>query len=78
MTRKTRITITTLVLLLLLSSSYFIYIEEQGNFHTITYGEAYRSAQLDRDELVYYIKKYNIKSIVNLRGKNPEIPWNTI
>ncbi len=46
------------------------YLEEQGNFHPITLGEAYRSAQLDRDELEYYIRKFEIRSIINLRGKN--------
>ena len=50
-------------------------MEEQGNFHPITYGEAYRSAQLDADEMEHYIKKYNIQSMVNLRGKNPEASW---
>jgi protein tyrosine/serine phosphatase len=75
MTRKYKILVSLFVLLFLSSASYFLYMEEQGNFHTITYGEAYRSAQLDTDEFEYYIKKYNIKSIVNLRGKNPELPW---
>ena len=74
-TRKTKFSITTLVLLVILSASYFFYMEEQGNFHTITQGEAYRSAQLDRDEYEYYIKKYNIKSIVNLRGEHPDELW---
>jgi protein tyrosine/serine phosphatase len=61
--------------LLLLLTGYILYFGEQGNFHTITPGEAYRSAQLDRDELEYYIKKYNIKSILNLRGDNPDADW---
>lgn len=74
--RKKKILITTLVLLLLLlTASYFLYMEEQGNFHAITHGEAYRSAQLDRDELEYYINRYNIRSIINLRGKHPDKPW---
>jgi protein tyrosine/serine phosphatase len=50
-------------------------MEEQGNFHVITPGEAYRSAQMDRDELEYYIKKYGIRSILNLRGENADKPW---
>jgi protein tyrosine/serine phosphatase len=50
-------------------------MEEQGNFYPITDNEAYRSAQLDRDELDYYIKKYNIKSIINLRGRHLDEPW---
>ncbi len=75
MIRKIKIPIMMLVLFILLSASYFFYMEEQGNFHTITQGKAYRYAQLDRDELEYYIKKYNIKSILNLRGKNQDAPW---
>lgn len=51
------------------------YLEEQGNFHPITPGEAYRSAQMDRDELEYYIRKYGIHSIINLRGGHRGEPW---
>jgi protein tyrosine/serine phosphatase len=75
MSRKLKLFIIVSILLLLLTASFILYMEEQGNFHPITHGEAYRSAQLDRDELEYYIKKYNIKSILNLRGKNQDAPW---
>ena len=51
------------------------YLEEQGNFHPITPGEAYRSAQLDKDELEYYIRKFGIRSIINVRGKKNSQPW---
>ena len=51
------------------------YLEEQGNFHPITPGEAYRSAQLDQDELEYYIHKFGIRSIINLRGKKNGRSW---
>lgn len=72
---RLRFFIAVLVLLALPAGSYFLYMEEQGNFHSITEGEAYRSAQLDRDELDYYIKKYNIRSIINLRGRNLNESW---
>ena len=64
-----------LTAVLFLPASYFIYMEEQGNFHAITPGEAYRSAQLDGDELQHYICKYNIKSIINLRGQRTDRRW---
>jgi len=64
-----------LTAVLFLPASYFIYMEEQGNFHVITPGEAYRSAQLDSDELRHYIRKFNIKSIINLRGKRAGRSW---
>jgi protein tyrosine/serine phosphatase len=75
MTSKYKIAVLTFVFLLLSAASYFFYMEEQGNFHTITPGEAYRSAQLDADELEHYINKYNLNSIVNLRGEHPDEPW---
>jgi len=50
-------------------TGYLIYMKEQGNFHAITPGEAYRSALLDRDGWRKYIDKYQIKSILNLRGR---------
>ena len=73
--RKTKWIFILLTAVLFLPASYFIYMEEQGNFHPITQGEAYRSAQLDRDELVHYIRKHNIQSIINLRGKRTRHSW---
>lgn len=63
------------LLLMVLAVAYLLYMEEQGNFHAITPGEAYRSAQMDRDELEYYITKYGIRTIINLRGKNLDKSW---
>jgi protein tyrosine/serine phosphatase len=73
--RSLKITGLALLLPMLILGGYIGYILTTGNFHPITPGEAYRSAQLDRDELVYYIKKFNIRSIVNLRGENRNRPW---
>jgi len=74
--RRLKIFIAALAVVLLLPAGYFgVYMQVQGNFHQITAGEAYRSAKLDRDELEHYIKKYNIKSIVNLLGEDPRKPW---
>jgi protein tyrosine/serine phosphatase len=72
--RKSGISVSVILALLLLSAGY-LYVEESHNFHAITDGEAYRSAQLDREEFEYYIKRYNIRSIINLRGENPHAPW---
>ena len=73
--RRLKFIVAVLSLLLILTVGYYLYMKEQGNFHPVTHGEAYRSAQLDRDELEYYIKKYNIRSILNLRGENPDNSW---
>ncbi len=64
-----------LAAVLLAAGGYVLYVKEQGNFHAITPGEAYRSGQLDREELVRYVKQYNIKSVLNLRGSNAGKPW---
>ncbi len=75
MTRRLRIILVALVLITILGSVFYIYNLERDNFHAITHGQAYRSAQLDKDELEYYIKKYNIRSIINLRGEHPTKDW---
>jgi undecaprenyl-diphosphatase len=75
MAARLKVFITSLALMFILAGSYVFYTVDQGNFHTITDGEAYRSAQLDRDKLEYYIRRYNIRSILNLRGKNPDSNW---
>jgi protein tyrosine phosphatase (PTP) superfamily phosphohydrolase (DUF442 family) len=46
-----------------------------GNFHTVKAGQLYRSAQLDKAELGTIIDRYHIKSVLNLRGPNPESAW---
>ncbi len=76
LSRRLRIVIAALVILMLPPAGYFgVYMRVQGNFHSITPGEAYRSAKLDKQKLEYYVKKYNIKSIVNLIGEDPYKPW---
>jgi protein tyrosine/serine phosphatase len=75
MSRRLKYSVAIMALLVLIGASYFLYMEEQGNFHSITAGEAYRSAILDRDELEHYIRKYGIKSIVNLLSDHPNEAW---
>ncbi|WP_310557297.1 dual specificity protein phosphatase family protein [Flavobacterium sp.] len=68
------------VALLVLGKNYYdMYIAH--NFETITEGKVYKSGVLPPDEIADYIKKYNIKSIVDLRFpgtadliNNPESP----
>ena len=54
---KSKLFLATIVLVLITATDSFLYLKD--NFHVITQGEAYRSAQLDRDELECFIKKYN-------------------
>jgi len=72
---RLKFSVAAIALVFLFGAGYFLYIEEQGNFHVITAGEAYRSAILDKGKLDYYVRQYNIKSIVNLLGKKPREAW---
>ncbi|HEX8950177.1 MAG TPA: dual specificity protein phosphatase family protein [Dissulfurispiraceae bacterium] len=54
---------------------YIFFVREQGNFRAVTESEAYRSAQLGRSEFIYFIKKYRIRSVINLRGEHPNRAW---
>ena len=55
--------------------AYGLVVWKQGNFHVVSDRKAYRSRQLDRDELTRYVHEYGIKSVLNLRGKNPGVAW---
>ncbi|MBF0591890.1 MAG: dual specificity protein phosphatase family protein [Nitrospirae bacterium] len=77
MTRRRIFLYASIALLCILLCSFIGYAVATGNFHVVTPGEAYRSAQLDQSQLDYYIGRYRIRSILNLRGKHPEAPWYT-
>ncbi len=63
------------LILIIIYGLFFANIWLKGNFHTITQNQAYRSRQLDKKLLAFYITKYNIKSIINLRGKEKGVKW---
>lgn len=45
------------------------------NFCAVESGVFYRSGQLSAKKLNAYIKKYKIKTVINLRGKWPQAAW---
>ena len=47
----------------------------EGNFHAVSPGILYRSAQPDAAELQLAARQYGIKSVLNLRGPNAGSPW---
>ena len=59
----------------ILGLSYVVYMHYWCNFRTVTPGEFYRSGQMGHNPLVYYLKEYKIKSVVNLEGANPSDSW---
>lgn len=54
---------------------YLCALQLHGNFHEVIPGELYRSAQLDDTELAKKIRRYHIRSVINLRGENPGNAW---
>lgn len=64
-----------LSLAVILSGAVLLYYHASSNFHAVTEGEAYRSAQMDGAELEERIREYGIKSILNLRGEHPDEEW---
>ncbi|MGA9637574.1 dual specificity protein phosphatase family protein [Flavobacterium sp.] len=70
-----------LAIILIFVAKYVYDMNINHNFETITEGKVYKSGVIPPDELESYIKKYNIKSVVDLRFpgtndlvNNPEIP----
>jgi undecaprenyl-diphosphatase len=55
--------------------SYWGLVQYNGNFHTVTEGTLYRSAQLNKDELQAAIRDHGIRSILNLRGTHSGQSW---
>ena len=56
-----------LVLALLFGGKYVYDMNINHNFETISEGKVYKSGVIPPDELETYVKKYKIKSIVDLR-----------
>ena len=56
-----------LVLTLGIFASYTV---ARHNFHVVSNGKIYRSAQLDAESLTQLVREYGIKSVLNLRGSN--------
>lgn len=47
----------------------------EGNFHAVSPGVLYRSAQPSDAELQSFVQQYKIRSVLNLRGANTGSPW---
>ncbi len=61
-------------IVLLLLIIYIGYGLIYGNFHKLD-NNAYRSAQLFSFNMPYYLEKYNIKTVLNLRGEQKNKSW---
>lgn len=54
---------------------YLVAIQVMGNFATVVPGEVYRSNQPTAAEITEYAARYNIRTIVNLRGRAEGAAW---
>jgi protein tyrosine/serine phosphatase len=54
---------------------YLGLLQIDGNFHTVTAGRYYRSAQPTAGDLTAYARAFGIKSVINLRGRHPGERW---
>ena len=45
------------------------------NRHEVIAGQVYRSAQLNPSRMAAYVTGNGIRSVINLRGPNPGMPW---
>lgn len=67
-----------LATLLVFIATLSIYVADliyHANFHVVVNGMVYRSGQMSAERLTHIIKKYAIKSVLNLRGENPTSDW---
>jgi protein tyrosine/serine phosphatase len=55
--------------------SYWGVVQYNGNFHTVTEGALYRSAQLDKGEIEKAVREHGIRAILNLRGAHGGEAW---
>ena len=82
MSTKKKIGILIAIVVILGVGKYVYDMHINHNFETITDGKVYKSGVIPPNELASYVKKYHIKSIVDLRFpgttdllNNPEIPF---
>lgn len=76
-----RIGLVVLIIVFIFVGKYVYDMNINHNFETITESKVYKSGVIPPDEIESYVKKYHIKSIVDLRFpgtadlvNNPEIP----
>jgi protein tyrosine/serine phosphatase len=58
--------------LIIVALLFYAYLH---NFHAVIPNQVYRSEQLSQTALEKVIKRYHIKTVINLRGAHPTLPW---
>jgi hypothetical protein len=78
MRRAVKATLIALSTVVLVGAGYAIYcgvLIWSGNFHAVEKGAVYRSAQLSKAQFAHEIEAHHIRSVLNLRGPNPDDAW---
>jgi protein tyrosine phosphatase (PTP) superfamily phosphohydrolase (DUF442 family) len=64
-----------LILVIAPPSGYFAYRVATGNFGVVEPGRIYRAAQMNAGQLTRTIRDQGIRTVINLRGRNPTNAW---
>ena len=64
-----------LLLPVLTLGGWTLAVRASGNVHEVEQGQLYRSAQLSGSSLNEVIDRYRVRTVINLRGKNPGSNW---
>lgn len=57
-----------IALVAVLAGYYLVFVEARGNLHEVVSQKVYRSAQPSPEVLKRWVRQYNIRTIINLRG----------
>lgn len=60
-----------------LGGSWAGYLRLTGNIHEVEAGKVYRSGQLWPSQLSSLLREKGIRTVINLRGENPDRAWYT-
>lgn len=73
--RLTRLAIACVLLCFVVVGGAYAYGQATGNLHEVEAGRFYRSAQLDAATLDATLKRYGIRTVLNLRGRHAGDAW---
>ena len=68
-------TMAAVLVAILAAGGWLLGLQLTGNVHAVDAGRLYRSAQLNGDDLDAVLTRYGIRSVINLRGRNPGEWW---
>lgn len=68
-------TIAVVLITVIAAGGWALGLQLTGNVHVVDPGRLYRSAQLNGDDLSAVLTRYGIRSVINLRGRNPGEWW---